>query len=517
MPEQPPLLELAEQPAPPAAPQTEAPAPPAKKYMPIDRQQISWRAVDVENLIGANHKARAIWDLTEKLDLKAFEKHTKSAEGEVGRPAWSPRLLVSVWIYGYSEGITSARQLSREMSRDPGLEWLTGLEEINYHTLSTFRMNRKEELDGLFVELLQVLEQAELISLERVMHDGTKIRARAGSNSFHREQRVQEKLAQIRELVKEDPQSEGSRRQQRARERAERERQQRVEGALKELETIRQRQDSEDDHSRVRVSVSEPEARKMKHGDNAIVPSYNVQVSTDAKAGVIVGVDLIQDADDSAALDPAMEEIKQNLGRQPQQVVADGGYTNRQTIEKMEERRLDFIGSLADPKERSEAAMKSAGIDSNYAPHFFILQPETNTLECPAGKQLQYVGQSHKRGNRYRQYRANGEDCQFCSYQPQCCPRTPGKGRTVSRLEAETEVMVRFRTKMASEEAQNIYRQRSQVAEFPFAWIKEKFRVRKFRVFGMTKARTEAVWACLAYNVGIWTRLVWAKPLEHAA
>jgi transposase len=508
-------LEIPEQPE-PLSPPTE-PVNLANKYIPINREQMQWMSVDLEQLIPADHKARAIWDLSGTLDLSAFEQHAKSKEGEVGRPGWSPRLLVSVWLYGYSEGVSSARALSRLMEFEPALQWLTGLEQINHHTLSSFRVNRKQELDRLFVELLHVLDQTEVISLDRVMHDGTKIRARAGVDSFRREHTVAEKLAEIEALVKEDPQGETSQRQERARQRAQRERKQRVEQAQKELEKIQQARKSEAERKQARVSLTEPEARMMKHGDNAIAPSYNVQVSTEAKAGVIVGVDLTQSAEDSAALDPAIGEIHQNLGRDPKQVVADGGFTNRQTIEKMEDRNVDFIGSLSDPKERSEAAMKSAGIDPQYAPHFFIFQPETNTLQCPAGKPLEYIGQSRKRGNHYRQYHADGADCQSCRFQPQCCPRAPWKGRTVSRLEAESEVVARFRTKMATEQAQHVYRQRGAVAEFPFAWIKEKFRVRKFRVFGIAKARTEMVWACLTHNAMIWKRLVWGKALPQAA
>ena len=87
----------------------------------------------------------------------------------------------------------------------------------------------------------------------------------------------------------------------------------------------------------------------------------------------------------------------------------------------------------------------------------------------------------------------------------------------VSRLESENEVVARFRSKMASEEAQQIYRQRGPVAEFPFAWIKDKFGMRKFRSFGIVKARTEAVWACLTHNAMIWHRLVWSYTIPQAA
>ena len=160
--------------------------------------------------------------------------------------------------------------------------------------------------------------------------------------------------------------------------------------------------------------------------------------------------------------------------------------------------------------------MKSVGIDPQYAPHFFILQPDTDTLCCPAGKRLKYVRQSRKGDRLYRQYQADGVDCSRCAHQPRCCPKSPSQGRTVSRLAQEPEVMTRFRGKMASEEAQNIYKQRGAVAEFPFAVLKERFGLRKFRVFGMVKARTEVMWACLAHNLMIWKRVVQAQAAQAA-
>lgn len=64
----------------------------------VDRRQKMWAAIDVELLIGADHKARAIWDLTGRLDLSRFEEKIESQEGDSGRPAWDPRLLLSVWV-----------------------------------------------------------------------------------------------------------------------------------------------------------------------------------------------------------------------------------------------------------------------------------------------------------------------------------------------------------------------------------------------------------------------------------
>lgn len=478
--------------------------------MPVDRQQMAMRCFSLDSIISEDHKARSIWELVGRLDLSRFEEEIRTLEEEKGRPAWSPRLLASLWLYGYSEGITSARELERVMEYEPGLQWLAGEQVINHHTLSDFRVQDKAALDDMFTQLLVAMEGAGWVSLQRVMHDGSKVRALAGVDSFRREKTVTEKLAQARALIQEDPQAgagAGNRRREAARKRAQRERQQQLEDALQQLHTLQQSKKSEEEQQRARVSMSEPEARMMKHGDNAIAPSYNVQVSTDAVAGVIVGVRVTQSADDSHELVPAVDEVKKNLGQDPQQVVADGGFTNRQSIVQMQERKVDFMGSLPDPAERSEAAMKSQGIDPKFAPHFFILQPENKSLQCPAGKQLAYVGQSRKRGNLYRQYRAEGNDCRACEYQKQCCPRSPERGRMVSRLQSEQIEVAQFREKMSRPEAKEIYRQRGAMAEFPFAWIKEKFRLRKFRVYGKAKAGMEAVWACLTYNVLIYLRL----------
>jgi transposase len=480
----------------------------ARKLKLVNRDQMTMAQIDVEHLIDEHHPARGIWEVTAGLDLSRYEAAIHSRQGEVGRAAWAPQLLIAVWLYGYSQGISSARELERQMEYEPGLMWLSGMDVINHHTLSDFRIEHGEALTDLFTQMLVVLSDAGLVKMGLVAHDGTKIRAQAGVDSFRREATLKEKLEQARKLVEEDPQAEGggSKRQQAAQQRARRERLERAESALEQLQKMQAKAGQEARKDRVRVSLSEAEARKMKHGDHAILPSYNTQVSTDADSGVIVGLHLSQSAEDSHGLKPAMEEIRKNLGRKPEQVVADGGFTNRDSIQTMAESEIDFYGALPDPKERSEAAMKSHGIDPRFAPHFFILQPETRSAQCPAGKPMKYLRRHKKRGDSYESYRAPAADCLACAFQKQCCPRNPTKGRIVSFRGQEIEQIAQFRTKMASEEGRRIYKRRGAAAEFPFAWIKERMKLRKFRLFGIRKATMEALWASLAYNVMIWIR-----------
>jgi transposase len=472
---------------------------------PINRQQMSWRAVDVERLIGEEHRARAIWMLVGRLDLQRFYDDIESSVEEGGRPAFDPQLLISLWVYAYSEGIGSAREVARRCEYDPAFQWLTGLEEVNYHTLADFRVEKQQELDELFTQLLGVLSAEGLITLEQVMQDGTKIKALASTRSYQREGTIREHLERARRRVAEmgDPRNEeiGPKAKQ-ARARARQEQQKRLENALQELEKLRERKPAQKAQSETRVSTGDPQARVMKQPDGGLALSYNAQISTDAAQGLIIGVAVTQEANDSAQLLPAAERIEERLRKKPRQMVADGGYTTRDTIEKMAGRGIDFLGSL-------EKTTSGATAPQRLPPSAFIYQPEKNRYLCPEGKWLRPQGRHNNKKNRglvtYR-YEAKRSDCQPCVRKPECCPENQSQGRGLLRW-TESATVAAFREKMAGVEAQTQYRRRGRVVEFCHAWIKSKLGLRQFHVRGLAKVQSEMLWACLTYNLQQWIRL----------
>src|SRR5882724_8890600 len=176
----------------------------------VNRQQMSWRAIDVQRLIGEDHPARAIWTLIGRMDLCHFYQGIESSAEEGGRPAFDPQLLISLWVYAYSQGIGSAREVARRCEYDPAFQWLTGLQEVNYHTLASFRVEKQEELDDLFTQVLAALSQEGLVTLQQVMQDGTKIRAAASPRSVQRESTIREHWERAKARVQEmgDPWSE---------------------------------------------------------------------------------------------------------------------------------------------------------------------------------------------------------------------------------------------------------------------------------------------------------------------
>jgi transposase len=478
----------------------------------VNRQQLSWRAVDVERLIGEDHPARSIWILVGRLDLSSFYRGIESSTEEGGRPAFDPQLLISLWVYAYSQGIGSAREVARRCEYDPAFQWLTGLEEVNYHRLADFRVEKQKELGGLFTQVLAALSKEGLITLEQVMQDGTKIKALASTRSYQREGTIQGHLERARQRVAEmgDPRNEEtSPKARQAQARARREQQERLQSALEELQKLQERRSGEKAKSDTRVSTSDPQARVMHHSDGGLSLSYNAQISTDAAQGLIVGVAVTQEANDSAQLLPAVDRVEQQLKKKPQQLVAEGGYTTRDNIEKLAGRGIDFLGSM-----RWENVPSGASLPNRLPPSAFRYQPGRNRYVCPEGKVLHPQGRRQKRpGLIYYRYEAKADDCQTCPRKPECCPDNEKRGRSVARPE-ESPVVIAFRRKMASEEAQAQYRRRGRVVEFCHAWIKSKLGLRQFHVRGLVKVQMEMLWACLTYNLQHWIRL---RKLETAA
>jgi transposase len=346
---------------------------PKPRFIQLNRAQCYWGDIDLEKLIEPDHPARAIWSLAGRLDLSSFEEEMRSREGTAGAPRHSPQLLVSVWIYGYSQGIASARALERMMSHEPGLRWLCADSRINYHTLSDFRSHQKETLNGLFAEVLAVMEEEGLLDLRTLMQDGTKVRALAGKGSFHREGTLRSKYEQaqavVEELEKQSEKESGEKEEKRrtaARQRAAQERLQRMEASLEELKA-RQESVAPGKQDELRVSDSEPEARKMLQNDGGFASSYNMQITTEAKSKMVVSIEVVNEVNDTQQLVPALDRVQEQYGAQPEQIVADGGYATRENVEAAESRQVELVAPWKDNESREAGARKTNDLDPEFA------------------------------------------------------------------------------------------------------------------------------------------------------
>ena len=310
------------------------------------RDQIELRAMDIESLIGEDHRARVIWAYVEGLDLSELEERIKSREGRPGHPAISPRLLLALWLYATSEGVGSARALERLCESHDAYRWLCGGVSVNYHTLADFRVGCADLLDRLLAEHLAALAQAGLVDLDALAQDGVRIRASAGAASFRREARLDQHLSTANAVVDqlkrevETGSNASNQRIKAARERAAVERSERVSAAKAALEAIkRQRKAREEKRDngkkpkQPRASTTDPQARVMKMADGGFRPGYNIQVASAAGEQIVVGLEVTNAGSDRGLMRPMLERLRAQLGHLPRRHLADGGFCSAQDIE----------------------------------------------------------------------------------------------------------------------------------------------------------------------------------------
>jgi transposase len=403
-----------------------------------DRAQTRLVACVVEDLVPADHQVRVIWSLTARLDLSAFAADLKVREGEAGRAATDPRLLVALWLWAATQGVGSAREVARLCASHDAYKWLCGGVAVNYHTLSDFRVAHERALDELLTQVVALLLSAGLVTVHRVAQDGTRVRASAGRGSFHRRptlerawEAAQRQVAQLKAqrespaVAAEPP----SKRQEAARQRAARQRQERVEAALgqmPELEAIKARHNGKASGASPRASTTDPQARVMKMPDGGFRPAYNIQLACDTSSRAIVGVDVTNSGSDKAQSEPMRQQVERRTGQAVAEHLLDGGYV-----------RLEDI-------ERATAAGTTV-----YAP------PQTSSPEI-----------------------------------------NPGAVRA-----GDSPAVAAWRERMASAEGQRIYRERASTCETINGDLRTYRGLGRLLVRGLSKVRSLALWSALAYNV----------------
>lgn len=176
--------------------------PPPRLRVP-DRQQ-SLSTLIIDDLLDAGHPARAVWAYVCELDLSPLYDRIRSRDGLPGRPAIDPRLLVALWLYATLSGFISARELADLCVNHNAFRWLAGGIHVNYHSLADFRSLEPEFLQRLLNESVERLRQQGLVDLDRVAQDGIRVRASAGAASFRRretlEKLLQEALVEVERL-----------------------------------------------------------------------------------------------------------------------------------------------------------------------------------------------------------------------------------------------------------------------------------------------------------------------------
>ena len=417
-----------------------------------DRSQASMTVSCPDELVPPDHPVRVIWQVVCRLDadgaLAPFYEPIRAREGVCGRDATDPRLLVSLWLQGCTDGVGSARELARLCTESAPYQWLCGGVSVNHHLLGDFRVGFGDALDGLFTRVLASLVGQGLVTVHRVSQDGTRVRACAGSGSFRRKQTLGKLLgearahvAEVRALLDDPERSAGlSAKKKAAAERAAREREQRVEAALARLPALEAKQAalakkvSEKDRAKgklrePRASTTDAEARVMKMPDGGFRPAVNVQLAVDTASRAVVGVEVVGEGVDTGRLGPMRGQVEQRTGLAVHEHLADGGFL---TLGDVEAAEAQGVALYVPPK------------------------PPRNT---------------GLRGSEYE-------------------PRP-----------TDSEAPRAWRRRMGSDAGKELYKERAATSETVNADLKAYRGLVQLTVRGLPKARCVALWCALAYNL----------------
>jgi transposase len=320
------------------------------------RDQIRWVDASLDQLIPRDHRVRAVWAYVERLDVAPLYDPIQAVEGGVGRDAVDPKIPLALWMFATIEGMSSARHIDRLCTRDLAYMWICGEVGVNYHLLSDFRTGHGEFLDQLLTDTIATLIYQEIITLENVAQDGMRVRASAGSGSFRRKKTLEEcreeaalQVKILREEMQNDAANDQSNtRQQAAKERAAKERLERVEEALLNLEELAKQKEKREKGTGIeaRCSMTDPQARNMKMGDGGFRPAYNVQFVTDGDTRMIVSVDVTNNGSDGGQMSPMQEDVVERYGQTPENYLVDGGFVTNEDITKVEQAKSRVIAPM---------------------------------------------------------------------------------------------------------------------------------------------------------------------------
>jgi transposase len=356
-----------------------------------NRQQIEMRMAALDSLVPEDHKVRIVWEMAQEYDLSRLYGYIDAIEGEAGRPAIDPLILVALWLYATTEGVGSARELARLCEEHIAYQWILGGVSINYHTLADFRVNYESELDEILTENVAALMSEGIVGLDRTAQDGIRVRASAGSGSFRRQARLETFLIEAEEEVKalkemgENNKDGFDQRRLSAQKRASEERVGRVKKALEEVKKVKETKarshKNKAKQKEVRVSTTDPDARIMKMADGGFRAAYNGQFSVDVGSGIVVGVDAVNQVDQGQMI-PMLDQIDRRYHRLPKEHLVDGGFVTNSDMQEASKRNVQIYAPLV------EEDLEKSNLHQPYKLETPIVQAWQERMNSSQGKEI---------------------------------------------------------------------------------------------------------------------------------
>ena len=453
-----------------------------------DRSQITLFPEAVDDYITNDNPVRVIEVFVNSLNMQELG-FLRTDPNVTGRPAYNPRDLLKLYLYGYMNRIRSSRKLETEAGRNLELFWLLRKLKPDFKTIADFRKDNPAAIKGVFKQFNMLCKDWELYGKQVIAVDGSKFRASNSKRNNFSEKKIKRQLKYIDDKIETYLNELDSNDANEVDIHVPSEEE--IKKRIEELKTRRNEYINMQEEMTAtgvkEISTTDPDARLMAVNNNGIEVSYNVQTAVDQKHKLVVDSEVITTPADQGQLCNMAKNAKEVLEVEEIKVLADKGYYATKDLVECETNGIETYV----PKPRVTGNV--ANID--YQPDKFIYDKEKNIYICPAGQVLHPGRIREVREVKYQVYK-NNRACKQCELKDQCSKSS--RGRTIHRnLEQERLDEIDRRTR----ENKELYLQRQMIVEHPFGTVKKIWGFSYFLTRGQKSVQTENKLHFLAYNM----------------
>ena len=508
------------------------------KYREYNQSQGMALPPYLDELIAPDHLVRVINEVIDKVDISLLSSSFKSSKhNKGGNLPYHPGMMLKILTYAYATGTYTCREIARKVRENIHFMWLAAMQRPDFRTINRYRsVYFQPVLAEIFSHLVCELHARNIVNLETIFLDGTKI---ASNSNKHKvvwrknvsrykaniSQRTKELLKRIDDLNEEEMKRYGNLDLPELGEESEvtqeniQEISDKINESLKvdgksskyktgqELRRISRQMKSDskkmENYNRQELTLdgrnsyskTDPDAGVMRMKNDEVLPGYNVQAAT--SNGFIVNADVYQNANDGSTLRKFLESMTSRGIALPSNLVADAGYGHEEVYYYLNSKNIKaYVKYPAFRKEKSNLQC------DKYHYSKFHYHIDKDIFTCPEGKKLYYEFTSEEiRETGYvverRNYRCS--ECHLCPFRHEC--NKSSKGRTLSVSFKLRDYHHKVRSDLNSPEGRLLYKQRAFSIETVFGEWKHNRNFRRFNLRGLLKVRAEVLLLSLAYNL----------------
>ena len=447
----------------------------------------------IDEYVSKDNPVRAIEDYVEILDMVKLGFTNSALNSADGQPAYHPKVLLKIYIYGYLNKIRSSRKLETEITRNIEMMWLCSGLKPSYKTIANFRKDNSKPLKQVFREFTLLCKELDLITGELVAVDGAFLRANASKNQLILKKSVIQDLKSINEKIDayltkmEFADSEDKK-----------------EKALAPLPTNnipkmskRKAKLDEDlalleEMGLTQYNRTDPDAKLMVKPAHNLM-AYNSQIVVDNTFKFIVATEVSSDSNDYGKLHKMATQTKEITKNDNITIVGDRGYYTAKEISKCQEDNIDAVVAIPNKEKQQK--------DKGYYLHSdFIYDKQSDSYTCPNQQILTKTNSTitKENGTKNYIYRVGSKTCNTCTMRDKCIPKKTAHKR-VSRSEY-ADIITNYKEKMKTSKSKALIKKRGSIVEHPFGTIKRHLGWDHFLVRGIEKVSGENALIMFSYN-----------------